>query len=544
MIKACTLAEIATAVANSKHGQKTVIMERWAGVLGVSIRHLQRIMKEYRPGKKKIRADKGVTRHLELNKWVQIVWGVKYCPPSKKRKISTEAALDISVKNRLIPSAAAEIPIGTYDRVAKMLKLNKTTGRWSRFQAKYANLLHQFDVTSSMYLMIDKISNGETILKLHHPHDTPYKNKPVKAGDDRLWIYGCVDDYSGNFYGKYTTAPGESAVDGLEFFQSAWSSKENKNLSFQGVPRFIYLDNGSISKALPVREYMSRCGVTLINGLPYNSQARGKIERVWRSIFQMFELNLYAEVSNWKDFRINLSDLQVRFQNFLVAYNKRPHRFQKNKSRQQMWLESINKRGGIIEISKESLQTVFLKKKRAVRGGFISYENKEFEVIGLDNGPVWVMEGVFNDRLVVEHRKTGEKFETKRFEPLSFGQRLAVVTPKAQELAQNFRENVSSTKPLFSDQETKLENLPVRTKTTVNPANQFAVPEKEKKKIQVGRPLFRNDREKYEYLLKNQNDLGDSDRKFMNDFEKTPLYGQLAAGYKEWQQYNQKQVVK
>lgn len=45
-----------------------------------------------------------------------------------------------------------------------------------------------------------------------------------------------------------------------------------------------------------------------------------------------------------------------------------------------------------------------------------------YEVKGLHSAKVWVYEGVFDDRLVVVDRETGEKYEVENFTPLVHGE--------------------------------------------------------------------------------------------------------------------------
>ncbi len=51
-----------------------------------------------------------------------------------------------------------------------------------------------------------------------------------------------------------------------------------------GLPDALYLDNGSTYSGVALRLACERLGVTLIHAAPYDAQARGKMERLWRDI--------------------------------------------------------------------------------------------------------------------------------------------------------------------------------------------------------------------------------------------------------------------
>lgn len=547
MIELSTLTIISLEIEQAKRGQKISLKKKWAKVLNTSVRSIERQLQNLTSKEKQTRSDKGARKIQNIEKHVRIVWGIKMCPPGKKDVIATDQAIEIAVNNNLISTEAGQVPTSTYNRIAKDLKLFKTVKRFSRFQAKYANLLHQSDASSSKFLYVKRIlPEGERILKLVHPH-SDYKNKPVPVRE-RPWIYGIVDDYSGMTCCKYTTAIGESAADSLDFLQYAWSSdKNNDQLLFSGTPRFLYLDNGVTAKAHPAQQFFKNCGVTLITGLPYNSQARGKIESSWKTIFKSFEMILYAECGDWKSFEITLTELNRRFEIFMAKHNARQHRYTKKKTRRQMWWESINERGGIVKISRKALSTVFQKHKRTVKNGVFQLENQEYEVIGFDEGKVFVYEGVFDDRLVVQCRKTHERYQTKKFKPLSFGQRLEVEEPRANELVKDFRENTLSTKPLFDQNEQQTANLPVKVKEEVEPVDILAVPEaaivnESNKQPDIGRPIFSNDRERYEWIRK-QPKTEEKDQIFCKAFESTDLYKQLQPGYEKLDNFEKRTAI-
>lgn len=545
-----TLAGVIIDWQGAAYGHRRECLEKWAKVLKVSTRKLYRVVSESTMDKKRERSDKGKRKIDNVEDYTRKVWAIKTAPPGKLHDITTDTALEIAIKSGVVPADAAEIPISTYNRVAVELGYKTTREKLSRFQAKYANQVHQFDATSSKYLYIaKKLHNGDRVLKLHHPKSHYYKNKPVPVDRERPWIYGCVDDYSGHACFQYVAAKGEAAVDGLSFLYHAWGEKENDPGLLSGIPKLLYLDNGPLRKALPIKNFFERLDVKMIGSEAYRSQARGKMERPWRTLFQMFELPLFAAIKDWQKFEITLSELNRRILNFQVRYNNMAHRYQKTKSRADVWWQSINTRGGVIAPSEESLATVFQRHERTVRGGYFSLDAVEYEVDGLVDAKVWVYEGVFSDKLVVEDQQTHKRYETKLFEPLLFGQRLQVATPAGELAVKEEREQLSDTVQLFTEPDESPNQLPVRKageRTPENPMKTTALQQEEEPEDDGTVPLFRTQRERYEYFLKKKLEglpVADSELLQMEEFESTALYKQLCGTYEKWENLQKREVV-
>jgi transposase InsO family protein len=544
MIQQDKLAQAITEWRQAGYGCKTDVVNRWAEVFGVDHDTLYRHIRRARPATsiRKARADRGKRMNENIEEWTRQIWRVKLRPPEDVGVLATDQAVQIAVNEGIIPEAALQTPVATYNRIARELKIKPGVKRYVRFQAKYPNLVHQFDASSSKYLYVARrLPDGERILKLHRPAQY-YKNKPVPIRE-RPWVYGITDDYSGYHLCRYTTAEGESAADGVLFLQYAWGKKENPRIPFRGLPRMIYMDNGPLAKAAPIKDFLTRLDITIVPRQPYNKQAGGKIERPWCSLWGRFEKTFFG-VDNWKDFEITLTELNRQLNNYLIEENSRPHRQQKGITREQAWL-TINLRGGVVDIPPQALTTIFQRHPRTVDGGYFTFENQQYEVPGLIKGKVWVYEGVFDDRLIVEDMQTQTKYEVKLSEPLSFGQRIELVKTEAEKLAEESREQLTITDTYYSEaKETKVINMPVRgeERKLVDP---LAVPPA-REELTSSRPeeqLFESERERYEFLLQSKcagDKLAEADIKFMQEFEKSELYEQLAETYQRlesfWQQ--------
>jgi putative transposase len=128
------------------------------------------------------------------------------------------------------------------------------------------------------------------------------RNMPVR-------IHGLLDDAS-----RYIIAleahHTEREVDMLGMFVRA--------LRRHGPPDTLYLDNGSTYSGNILSTACARMGVSLLHPRPYDPQARGKMERFWRTLREGC-LDFLGQVSS-------LHDINVRLWAFLDQhYHKAPH---------------------------------------------------------------------------------------------------------------------------------------------------------------------------------------------------------------------------
>jgi len=55
-----------------------------------------------------------------------------------------------------------------------------------------------------------------------------------------------------------------------------------------GLPKILYCDNGAVYASQHLQLVCARLGIALVHSKPYDSPARGKIERFWRTIRECF----------------------------------------------------------------------------------------------------------------------------------------------------------------------------------------------------------------------------------------------------------------
>jgi putative transposase len=84
-------------------------------------------------------------------------------------------------------------------------------------------------------------------------------------------------------------------------------------------PEVLYLDNGSTYSGKTLRTACTRLGISLVHAKPYDPEARGKMERFWRTLREGCLDHLGENVSS-------LHDVQMRLLAFLdTHYHARPH---------------------------------------------------------------------------------------------------------------------------------------------------------------------------------------------------------------------------
>lgn len=119
-----------------------------------------------------------------------------------------------------------------------------------------------------------------------------------------LRIHGILDDAS-RFVVALRAFHTEREVDMLSLFVDA--------LRLHGKPRMLSLDNGSTYRGEVLSVACQRLGIQLIHAQPYDPQARGKMERFWRTARQ--------GCINHLDGMASLHDVQARLLAFVDRHD-------------------------------------------------------------------------------------------------------------------------------------------------------------------------------------------------------------------------------
>ena len=197
-----------------------------------------------------------------------------------------------------------------YERVCAILRqrgldkesLNLPTPALKLFSL-HPNHVHLFDVTNCLQWHF-KNKGG---LSERDVEKIFYQNKVVKEAKkikQELLRFVLIDHKSGAFFFWYYYSSGEKASDGLDFFSKAWGDKKelikntlgisdyNGKYQFQGLPKLLYSDKGSILKNKAMLNMMACLGVEVQTHEAGNPRAKGAVEGLMRIIGYDFESDL------------------------------------------------------------------------------------------------------------------------------------------------------------------------------------------------------------------------------------------------------------
>lgn len=179
-------------------------------------------------------------------------------------------------------------------------------------------------------------------------------------------IHGMLDDAS-----RYVVAleahTTEKEVDMLGMLVDA--------LRRHGKPDALYLDNGSTYRGEVLKTACARLGITLLHAKPYDPQARGKMERFWRTLRD-------GLLSYLRD-AASLAEINAQLRTFLdKRYHVRPHSGLLGKSPAKVYATRTPGEGAIHEAAFRTALTE--RTKRRVSGdNVISLDGVAYE---LDQG--------------------------------------------------------------------------------------------------------------------------------------------------------------
>lgn len=142
-----------------------------------------------------------------------------------------------------------------------------------------------------------------------------------------------------------------------------------------GPPDALYLDNGSTYRGDILRVVCGRLGISLLHARPYDPQARGKMERFWRTLREG-SLDFVGELSS-------LHDVNIRLLAFLdTHYHKAPHASLMGKAPEVVYSEAQRRPDSTDEDKLKEALTIRVR-RRVRRDSTISIDGVDWE---LDQG--------------------------------------------------------------------------------------------------------------------------------------------------------------
>jgi putative transposase len=145
----------------------------------------------------------------------------------------------------------------------------------------------------------------------------------------RPWLTVVLDDYSRAIAGFFLTTSAPSAMNtALSLRQAIWRKVE-PDWPVCGIPEQFYVDNGSDFVSEHIEQACIALKVRLIHSRPGRPRGRGKIERFFRTVNDMFLPDIPGHLIKGKPLSrpaIDLAELTTRFERFLhEVYHRRKH---------------------------------------------------------------------------------------------------------------------------------------------------------------------------------------------------------------------------
>jgi putative transposase len=160
----------------------------------------------------------------------------------------------------------------------------------------------------------------------HSPLDILLVRPDGKAG--KPWLTIVIDDYSRAVAGYFLSFEDPSALHtSLALRQAIWR-KEDSRWSVCGIPEVLYTDHGSDFTSRHLEQVGADLKIRLVFSIPGKPRGRGRIERFFSTVNEMFlcELDGYAPSGYGVRGKppLTLAELDARFRTFLLdVYHRR-----------------------------------------------------------------------------------------------------------------------------------------------------------------------------------------------------------------------------
>jgi putative transposase len=150
-----------------------------------------------------------------------------------------------------------------------------------------------------------------------------------KGAPVRPWLTVVLDDYSRAIAGYFVSLNAPSALNTALALRHAIWRKANPDWIVSGIPQQLYVDNGSDFISEHIEQACISLKIQLIHSLPGRPRGRGKIERLFRTINDMFLPELPGHLIKGKPLSapaLTLDVLCARFEAFVCnIYHHRSH---------------------------------------------------------------------------------------------------------------------------------------------------------------------------------------------------------------------------
>ena len=315
-------------------------MEHLAFKLGVSYKRMQSIALEAGFRRRQERSNKGETSCP--TDVIDLIAARVRISIKKGAKDAFDINTTIKKEYETLIEEGVNIPV-SYERICTLLrnmqldrKSLTTAAPFVRLDSLHVNHVHLFDITNCLQWHLEKGHgmNEEDISKWLYPNKV-LEEARKRDMNPKLLRYVMIDHKSHAFYFQYFYTTGERAVDGAEFFYNAWADKRpliekvlgvcdyDGMYQFQGLPKFVYTDGGSIFKDTAIKNLMKNLGIEVLIHKTHNPRAKGMVERHMKIIGDNFESRLRrVKIETLKELNQFALDWCIEFNNTKLVSKK------------------------------------------------------------------------------------------------------------------------------------------------------------------------------------------------------------------------------
>ncbi len=160
---------------------------------------------------------------------------------------------------------------------------------------------------------------------------------------ERPWLTIVLDDHSRAVAGYSLNLDAPSALNTSLALRHAIWAKPEPTWEVHGIPDVLYVDHGSDFISLHLEQVAADLHIQLIHSAVGQPRGRGKIERFFRTVNQLFTSTQPGYTINGRPTSaplLTLTELDERLRRFLIEdYNQRQHR-ETGQSPRQRWSEA------------------------------------------------------------------------------------------------------------------------------------------------------------------------------------------------------------
>jgi putative transposase len=191
----------------------------------------------------------------------------------------------------------------------------------------------------------------------------------------RPWLTIVIDDYSRAIAGYYLGFdPPSSMRTSLALRQGIWR-KGHPHWQICGVPDVLYTDNGSDFTSRHLQQVAADLKIRLVFSIPGKPQGRGRIERFFRTVNEMFLCDLDGYIRHKRrPPTLSLDQFEERFRRFLLEVYHRRSNAEGRLPPSERWEE-----GGFLPRMPESLEQLDLLLMHEVRARKIRRDGVHFQ---------------------------------------------------------------------------------------------------------------------------------------------------------------------